>query len=82
MPVSAFFRHQLIQNTFVVPPSEDYIKELQACWTDTKAFSHSTSDTQALVSSMAKHGLDHMPAMESAVASLIVSPDETSWRRG
>lgn len=25
----------------------------------------------------AKHGFDHMPAMGSAIASLIVSPDET-----
>ncbi len=32
-PVSAFFRKQQVPTTFAVPPSEDYIKELHACWT-------------------------------------------------
>ena len=78
-PVSAFFRNQRAPATFSVPPSEDYLKELHACWRDSKAFSHSNSDSRALAAMQdaAKYGRGRMPAVEPAIASLIVAPEET-----
>ncbi|KAK7905160.1 hypothetical protein WMY93_017767 [Mugilogobius chulae] len=75
---SAFFRRQSSTASFVVPPSEEYIKELHACWADTRLFSRPTADGRALASMQdaPKFGLGHMPSVESTVASLIVSPDE------
>ena len=75
---NAFFRRQSSAPSFSVPPSADYIKELHACWSDTRAFSKPTSDGRALASMQdaPKFGLGHMPAVETAVASLIVAPDE------
>lgn len=74
----AFFRKQNAIPSFAVPPSMEYIKELHACWSDTKAFSKPTSYGRALASMQEalKFGLGHMPAVETAVASLIVAPDE------
>ncbi|CAL8255672.1 unnamed protein product [Boreogadus saida] len=40
---SAFFRRNPVPATFSVPPSEEYLKELHACWRDTRALSHSSS---------------------------------------
>ncbi|CAL8236519.1 unnamed protein product [Arctogadus glacialis] len=34
---SAFFRRNPVPATFSVPPSEEYLKELHACWRDTRA---------------------------------------------
>ncbi|XP_072319724.1 uncharacterized protein [Eucyclogobius newberryi] len=78
-PSSAFFRRQAAASHFAVPPSEEYIKELHACWTDPKAFSRPTSDGRvlALMQDPQKLGLGHMPAVEPAIASLIVRPEET-----
>ncbi|XP_020780058.2 uncharacterized protein LOC110159790 [Boleophthalmus pectinirostris] len=78
-PSSAFFRRQATASHFAVPPSTEYVKELHACWTDTKAFSRPTSDGRALAAMRDPHvfGLGHMPAVEPAVASLIVPPEET-----
>ncbi|CAL8347638.1 unnamed protein product [Gadus morhua 'NCC'] len=45
---SAFFRRNPAPATFSVPPSEEYLKELHACWRDTRALSHSTSDARTL----------------------------------
>ena len=45
---SAFFRRNPVPATFSVPPSEEYLKELHACWRDTRALSHSTSDARTL----------------------------------
>lgn len=75
---NAFFRRQTPAPSFSVPPSTDYLRELHACWSDTKAFSKPTSDGRALASMQdaPKFGLGHMPAVETAVASLIVAPDE------
>lgn len=75
---SAFFRRQSTASSFAVPPSDEYIKELHACWSDTRAFSKPTSDGRALASMQdaPKFGLGRMPAVEPAIASLIVAPDE------
>lgn len=77
-PASAFFRRGPAPATFTVPPSEEYLRELHACWRDTRALSHATSDgrTLAAMQDAAKFGLAHMPAVEPAIAALIVSPDE------
>lgn len=77
-PANAFFRRAPPSTTFTVPPSEEYLRELQTCWRDTRAFSRLPSDgrTLAAMQDAAKFGLDHMPAIEPAIASLIVSPDE------
>ncbi|CAL8352638.1 unnamed protein product [Boreogadus saida] len=45
---SAFFRRNPGPATFSVPPSEEYLKELHACWRDTRALSHTTSDARTL----------------------------------
>ncbi|CAL9683629.1 unnamed protein product [Knipowitschia caucasica] len=77
-PSSAFFRRQSASSGFSVPPSAEYVKELHACWTDTRVFSRPNSDGRALASMQApdKVGLGHMPAVEPAIASLIVHPEE------
>lgn len=77
-PGSAFFRRGRVPTPFSVPPSEEYLRELHACWRDPGALSRLSSDGRVLA---AMHGsvgagLDRMPAVEPAVASLIVSPDE------
>lgn len=76
---SAFFRRQPASTPFAVPPSDEYVKELHACWTDNKAFSRHTTDGRALAAMQDanKFGLGHMPAIEPAIASLIVHPEET-----
>ncbi|CAL8310464.1 unnamed protein product [Boreogadus saida] len=75
---SAFFRRNPAPATFSVPPSEEYLKELHACWRDTRALSHSSSDarTLAAMQNAAQVGLGRMPAVEPAIASLILAPDE------
>lgn len=75
---SVFFRGQRPSPAFAVPPSADYVKQLHACWTDTKALSRLTSDGRALASMQdaPRFGLGHMPSVEPAMASLIVSPEE------
>ncbi|KAK0156351.1 hypothetical protein N1851_000348 [Merluccius polli] len=75
---SAFFRRNTAPSTFTIPPSEEYVKELHACWRDSRAFSHSTTDarTLAAMQDVAQVGLGHMPPVEPAIASLILAPDE------
>ena len=75
---SAFFRRKPGPPTFTVPPSEKYVKELHACWRDSRAFSHSTTDarTLAAMQDAAQVGLGRMPPVEPAIASLILAPDE------
>ncbi|KAK0149825.1 hypothetical protein N1851_009418 [Merluccius polli] len=77
-PASAFFRRGPAPATFTVPPSEEYLRELHACWRDTRALSHTTSDgrTLAAMQDAAKFGLARMPAVEPAIAALVVSPEE------
>ncbi|XP_077388987.1 uncharacterized protein LOC144026275 [Festucalex cinctus] len=76
---SAFFRRRRPSSAFSVPASEDYLRELHACWRDPGALSHPSADGRDLASmhDAASVGLDRMPAVEPAVASLIVSPEET-----
>lgn len=75
---SAFFRRGRAPTPFSVPPSEEYLKELHACWREPRALSRLSSDGRVLAAmhESVKAGLDRMPAIEPAVASLIVSPDE------
>ncbi|CAL8387734.1 unnamed protein product [Boreogadus saida] len=77
-PASAFFRRGLAPASFTVPPSEEYLRELHACWRDPRAHSHATSDGRSLAAMQdaPKFGLDRMPAVEPTIAALIVSPDE------
>ena len=77
-PASAFFRRGPAPATFTVPPSEEYLRELHACWRDTRALSHATSDgrTLAAMQDAAKFGLARMPAVEPAIAAPVVSPEE------
>lgn len=75
---SAFFRRGPASVPFVVPPSEDYLRELHACWKEPSAFSRLSNDGRVLAAmrNAAGVGLDGMPAVEPAIASLIVSPEE------
>ncbi|MEQ2227726.1 hypothetical protein ILYODFUR_001196 [Ilyodon furcidens] len=75
---SAFFRRGRAPTPFSVPPSEEYLRELDACWRDPRALSRLSTDGRVLAAmrESVKAGLDRMPAVEPAVASLIVSPDE------
>ncbi|XP_077395323.1 uncharacterized protein LOC144031774 [Festucalex cinctus] len=76
---SAFFRRRRPSSAFSVPASDDYLRELHACWRDPGALSRPSADGRDLASmhGAASVGLDRMPAVEPAVASLIVSPEET-----
>ncbi|XP_043992837.1 uncharacterized protein LOC122842759 [Gambusia affinis] len=77
-PGSAFFRRGRAPAPFSVPPSGEYLRELHACWRDPRAFSRLSADGRVLAAmhDSVQSGLDRMPAVEPAVASLIVSPDE------
>lgn len=77
-PGTDFFRCDSVSTSFVAPPSKDYLQELHACWRNTGACSHLTSDGLAVaaVHDAAVVGLDLMPSTEPAIASLNVSPDE------
>lgn len=77
-PASAFFRRGPAPSNFTVPPSQDYLRELHACWRDSRALSHSTSDARALAAMQdaPRFGLGRMPAIEPTIAALIVTPDE------
>ncbi|KAK0134683.1 hypothetical protein N1851_029697 [Merluccius polli] len=57
---------------------DEYVKELHACWRDSRALSHSTTDarTLAAMQDAAQVGLGRMPPVEPAIASLILAPDE------
>ncbi|MEQ2226712.1 hypothetical protein ILYODFUR_030150 [Ilyodon furcidens] len=46
---SAFFWPRDAAAAFVVPPLEEYIRELHACWTDARAFYLLMTDGRALV---------------------------------
>ena len=76
-PPNAFFRHAP-QPSFSVPPSVPFITELQSCWADPKSNRRPSQDCRAMgaMANAAQLGLDRMPAVEPAVASLVVSPDE------
>ncbi|MEQ2174657.1 hypothetical protein GOODEAATRI_010018 [Goodea atripinnis] len=75
---SAFFRRGRAPTPFSVPLSEEYLREMHACWRDPRALLRLSTDGRVLAAmhESVKAGLDRMPAVEPAVASLIVSPDE------
>lgn len=75
---SALFRRRPAPSAFAVPHSADYLNVLHAAWRDSKACSRLQADGRALAAmhDAARVGLGHMPAIEPAIASLIVSPDE------
>lgn len=75
---SAFFRRGRPPTAFTVPPSEEYLRELHSCWRDPSALSRLSADGRALAAmhNAADVGLERMPAVEPAIASLIVSPEE------
>lgn len=78
VPDSAFFRCGRPPAPFSVPQSEEYLRELHACWRDPGAFSRLPSQSRVLAAmhDSSKAGLDRMPSVEPAVAALIVTPDE------
>ncbi|CAJ1061397.1 PREDICTED: uncharacterized protein LOC106941852 [Xyrichtys novacula] len=78
-PASAFFRRRPPPTSSTVSHSEDFLRELQASWIDSKAGSSLSADAQALAAmhDATSVGLDKMPAIEPGIASLIVSPDES-----
>ena len=78
-PTSKLFKRRPLPTAFAVPHAEDYLRELQSCWTDSKARSRLTSDgrTLAAMHDSEAVGLDCMPAVEPVVSSLVVSPDES-----
>ncbi|XP_033987890.1 uncharacterized protein LOC117483621 [Trematomus bernacchii] len=75
---SAFFRRSPTPVPLTVPPSEEYLRELHACWRDTKTLSRFSSDARTLAAMQdpARVGLGRMPPIEPAIASLILAPDE------
>lgn len=81
-PASAFFRRRPLPTAFSVPHSGDFIRELQSSWADTRAGARLSADARTLAAmhDAAAVGLDHMPAIEPCIASLIVSPDESLRR--
>ena len=78
-PTSKFFKRKPLSTAFAVPHAEDYVRELQSCWTDSKARSRLASDgrTLAAMHDSAAVGLECMPSVEPVVSSLVVSPDES-----
>lgn len=78
---SSFFLYSKSDSAFVDPPSEEYIRELHACWSDTKAFSHLMTDGRALsaMQELPRVGLGQMPAVEPGITSLLIPPDEALW---
>jgi len=72
---SAFFRHNPAPVTLTVPPSEEYLRELHACWRDTRDLSHS-----AAMQDPARVGLGRLQSIEPAIASPILAPD-ARWPR-
>ncbi|XP_074533298.1 uncharacterized protein LOC141796211 [Halichoeres trimaculatus] len=78
-PESAFFRRRRPSSAFSIPPSGDFLRELHACWRDTGALSRLSADgrTLAAMHNAAGAGLERMPDVEPAIASLIVSPEES-----
>ena len=63
-PASAFFRRRPPPTTFSVPRSEDFLRELQASWADTRAGARMSADARTLaeMQDAAAVGLDRMPA--------------------
>ncbi|MEQ2172885.1 hypothetical protein GOODEAATRI_025952 [Goodea atripinnis] len=75
---SAFFQARTCSYLLFCPSVRAVPKGVHACWRDTRALSCLSTDGRvpAAMQESVKAGLDHMPVVEPAVASLIVSPDE------
>lgn len=74
-PSSAFFKVSQ-KADFNVPVSKPYIEELHRCWADPRSSTHLPQDCRALSSmcDAAQYGLNHMPSVDSFIASLVVAP--------
>ncbi|KAJ8364380.1 hypothetical protein SKAU_G00132110 [Synaphobranchus kaupii] len=72
-----FFRRLPPTTPFSVPPSPHFLRELQMCWADPRAFAHHSRDSRLLstMRNAEEHGLDHMPAVDHCVTALVLSPD-------
>lgn len=77
-PSSAFFKRGRPPTPFAVPSSEEFLRELHACWRNPSAFARLSSDGRILAAmqNAAAAGLDRIPTVEPGVAALIVSPEE------
>ncbi|KAM3599636.1 uncharacterized protein V6R79_008983 [Siganus canaliculatus] len=77
--VQAIMRAALERLQLEVPVREDFLRELHSCWRDPAGLSRLSADGRALAAmhDAAGAGLERMPEVEPAIASLIVSPEET-----
>ncbi|CAL8254546.1 unnamed protein product [Boreogadus saida] len=73
---SAFFRRNPVPATFSVPPSDEYLKELHACWRDTRALSHSTLDARTLAA------MQNAAQLSSATDDLLSKAYDAAARMG
>ncbi len=75
---SAFFRGSAQQSLLTIPPSKDYIDELQKCWANPKSLTHHTSAGKALAAMQDADtfGLGQMPKVDPIIASFVLSPEE------
>jgi len=79
-PSSAFFRGMAKPSALSIPPSKDYIGELQRCWAIPKSLTDHTTARRALAA-MHKpdsYGLGQMPKVDPFIASFIMSLEE-AW---
>lgn len=62
---SAFSRRSPTFTAFAVPQAEGYVKELHACWTDSKCYSQLSADGNVLAEmhDAIEFGLDSMTAI-------------------
>lgn len=82
VPRSAYFRRRPSTTEFSVPQSQDFLRELHSTWTDNRAGVQLSSEARDLAAmhDAATAGLGPMPAIESRIASLVVSPEEALRR--
>ena len=75
---SRFFKRVPAATAFTIPPSDDYLRELHTCWSDSKACSRLSADgrTLATMDGAEDVGLKCMPAIEPCIVSLVVDPEE------
>jgi hypothetical protein len=75
---SAFFRGSAQPSPLTIPPSKDYIEELQRCWANPRSLTHPTSASRALAAMQDAdtYGLGQMPKVDPFIASFVLSPEE------
>ncbi|KAL0148966.1 hypothetical protein M9458_055770, partial [Cirrhinus mrigala] len=61
-----------------LPPSKDFIDELQKCWANPKSLTHHTSASRALAAMQDAdtYGLGQMPKVDPIIASFVLFPEE------